>query len=69
MYVVGLIRIKVLPFDLNVVLWQKRELSKMILDALAKASNTINPILCRVPEYSGPMFPNPAMRYFKGSGN
>lgn len=31
---------------------------------LASSSNTIKPTLCRVSAYSGPMFPNPTMRYF-----
>ena len=30
---------------------------------ITKASATSKPILCRVPAYSRPIFPNPAMRY------
>ena len=36
----------------------------MVLDAFAKASNTIKPILWRVFSYSAPILPNPAIKYF-----
>jgi len=34
-------------------------------DSFAKESNTSNPILCLVCLYSEPIFPSPAIRYFK----
>ena len=34
-----------------------------VLDALAKASNTINPVLCLVPAYSSPGLPSPQIKY------
>lgn len=35
----------------------------MILDAFAKASNIINPVLCLVFWYSSPGFPSPTIKY------
>ena len=35
-----------------------------VLDALAKASNNLDPMLCRVFSYYGPILPNPTIKYF-----
>ena len=35
-----------------------------VLDAFAKASNTVKPILWRVFSYSRPMLPKPTIKYF-----
>lgn len=37
---------------------------KTTLDALAKASNIIKPILCLVSWYSSPILPKPTIKYF-----
>src|ERR1035437_11126244 len=64
MQVEGLSRKRSRPLNLILQTAPYRFSVKEILDAKAMASNTVNPILCRVSLYPSPMFPRPTIRYF-----
>src|ERR1700735_1861212 len=66
--VVGLIHTSILPFHFSSTTAANRPTSNRPPNLTANASTTSNPILCRVPAYSSPILPRPAIRNFVAKG-